>query len=130
MYPFQLDDAGRYRCLAVNKFGVAEADSVLTVLAPPRFVEKPRDVLVQSGSLLTLDCSAQGQPQPLLTWTRLDQGTMEQSDRFAFFSNGTLRILVAEASDEGVYRCEAVNKAGAIAADAGVKVSGGFECRD
>lgn len=44
---------------------------VLTHLVTPVFTNAPRDLTVESGQDIQIPCSAQGQPQPVLTWNKV-----------------------------------------------------------
>lgn len=37
----------------------------------PVFTNAPRDLTVESGQDVQIPCSAQGQPQPILTWNKV-----------------------------------------------------------
>lgn len=44
---------------------------VLTHSVTPVFTNAPRDLTVESGQDVQIPCSAQGQPQPVLTWNKV-----------------------------------------------------------
>lgn len=44
---------------------------VLTHSVTPVFTNAPRDLTVESGQDVQIHCSAQGQPQPVLTWNKV-----------------------------------------------------------
>jgi len=39
-------------------------------IMPPVFVAKPRSSVVKEGTTVTLDCAANGNPRPWLTWLK------------------------------------------------------------
>uniref|UniRef100_A0A8C7HYN1 Matrix remodeling associated 5 n=1 Tax=Oncorhynchus kisutch TaxID=8019 RepID=A0A8C7HYN1_ONCKI len=102
-----LGDAGLYRCVAVNQYGLPNH----------------RDATVHQGGEVRLECRAQGVPVPLLSWVLPDLSVLTPDPnpnpalgthpRVSIFPNGTLRILVAGPADRGLYRCVASNLAGA-----------------
>jgi hypothetical protein len=45
---------------------------LLSLPAPPVFIQEPSDVAVEIGSNVTLPCYVQGYPEPKIKWRRLD----------------------------------------------------------
>ena len=62
------DDSDLYYCAASNLLGRVEKKTFLVVVSPPRFVVKPPTKVVAwvAGSL-KLNCSATGDPQPVIS---------------------------------------------------------------
>ncbi|KAH7984414.1 hypothetical protein HPB52_020447 [Rhipicephalus sanguineus] len=112
--PVEVDDAGEYYCLASNKFGMVQTNLSLSVLTPPSFDEPPEDVVVREEEPAALKCIASGLPAPTYAWFRVGQGTVQTSP----LHNGTLHIMRAQRSDEGLYRCQASNVLGTATAEA------------
>ena len=67
-------DSDWYFCSAVNLLGNAEGKTLLVVGSPPVFIVKPPGkVSAATGDILTLNCSATGDPQPVISWKRQRQ---------------------------------------------------------
>ena len=100
-------DSDAYFCSAVNHLGNVERKTQLVVVSLPVFtVKPPGKVFAATGDTLTLNCSATGDPQPVITWKR--QGTalpVERSDR----TNDALIIRDFRAGDAGIYICVATS---------------------
>ena len=64
-------DSDTYFCSAVNLLGNAERKTLLVVVSLPMFtVKPPGKVFAATGDTLTLNCSATGDPQPVISWKR------------------------------------------------------------
>uniref|UniRef100_A0A665VT70 Hemicentin-1 n=1 Tax=Echeneis naucrates TaxID=173247 RepID=A0A665VT70_ECHNA len=123
----QRADAGDYSCLAVNTAGTSSGKISLDVGAAPQFIQEPSDVSADIGSSVSLLCSAQGYPEPVVTWRRQDglellnrsrtHGTISQS-------RGGLHITNLWVEDEALYICEAQNNLGKIRSQASITVTG------
>ena len=75
----------------------------------------PSTVTVQLGQTIQLDCTAGGDPQPTVSWSRVDQLTQSgdqvtQSGDLGI--NGSLIIDHVTEQDEGQYFCIAENSLG------------------
>ena len=65
------DDSDTYFCAAVNLLGSVEKKTLLVVVSPPRFIVKPPAKLVAwTGDNLTVNCSATGDLQPVISWRK------------------------------------------------------------
>ena len=61
------DDSDFYVCSASNLLGRVEKKTLLVVVSPPRFtVKPPATVVAWVGGSLKLNCSASGDPQPVI----------------------------------------------------------------
>ncbi|CAH3186041.1 unnamed protein product [Porites evermanni] len=101
------DDSDFYVCSASNLLGRVEKKTLLVVVSPPRFtVKPPATVVAWVGGSLKLNCSASGDPQPVIRWKKqagqLPVGRSQQI-------NGSLVIREITMSDKGNYICVAVN---------------------
>ena len=98
-------DSDWYFCSAVNLLGNVEKKTLLVVVSLPVFtVKPPGKVAVGIGDTLTLNCSATGDPLPIINWKR--QGAalpVGRSDR----TNKALVIRDAKEEDAGIYVCVA-----------------------
>ena len=110
------DDSDLYYCAASNLLGRAEKKTFLVVVSPPRFtVKPPAKIVAVVGGTLKLNCSATGNPQPMISWKKqggqLPVGRSQQI-------NGSLVIRDITKNDKGNYICMATN-AGVFKAETG-----------
>ena len=101
------NDSDWYFCSAINLLGSVEKKTLLVVISLPVFtVKPPGKVSVFSGNTLTLNCSATGDPQPVISWKRqevaLPVGRSERTEKGL-----TIRDLREE--DAGIYICVATS---------------------
>lgn len=70
------------------------------------------DVIVTQGNDISLECQADGIPQPTVTWMK-DGQLLANERRVEILKEGYgLRLKSAQVSDTGRYVCVAVNVAG------------------
>ncbi|XP_078363541.1 uncharacterized protein LOC144647739 isoform X2 [Oculina patagonica] len=122
-------DSDNYICTARNLLGSAVKRTVLVVVSLPQFTVKPPvKVGAVVGDTLRLNCSATGDPQPVISWKRqeaaLPVGRTQQI-------NGALIIRDITTSDTGNYICVATS-AGVFDVETGsyVEVIKGRDCSD
>ena len=101
------DDSDLYYCAASNLLGRAEKKTFLVVVSPPRFtVKSPAKIVAVVGGTLKLNCTATGNPQPMISWKKqggqLPVGRSQQI-------NGSLVIRDITKNDKGNYICMATN---------------------
>ena len=101
------DDSDLYFCAASNLLGRVEKKTLLVVVSPPRFtVKPPAKVVAWVGGSLKLNCSATGDPQPVISWKKQGgQLPVVRSQQI----NGSLVIQGITMNDKGNYICVAVN---------------------
>ncbi|XP_043582472.1 obscurin isoform X6 [Bombus pyrosoma] len=102
------DDAGTYKCKAVNKGGEAECVANLTVVdtiekiqkaEPPSFLKKIGDCEYYKGMAAKFTACVTGIPEPEFQW--FHNGTkMWQTDRIRMNQEGSLLRLVINNADE------------------------------
>lgn len=114
----QREDAGEYRCVAMNEGGEAECTGnliVSPVKIPPLFTEPLKDVQVDEDHPATFNCRVSGKPEPEITWYK-DDSLIEAGERHVIkmdFDNlCVLMIPKSDLDDEGTYKCEAKNECG------------------
>ncbi|XP_078069335.1 peroxidasin homolog isoform X2 [Mustelus asterias] len=118
----QEDDQGVYQCMAKNVAGEVKTPEVILryfeIPALPAFVIQPQNTEVLVGESVTLECSATGNPQPRITWTRSDGSPLPLDPRYTITSSGGLYIQNVVQADGGQYTCHANNNQDSIQANA------------
>ncbi|MBN3297786.1 MUSK kinase, partial [Amia calva] len=107
----QKPDAGQYRCVAKNSFGVAFSKPVtIEVQAPARILKVPKEKRVPFGTEITLECNATGNPIPTITWLENGDtisGASVEETLVGEVIKSTLRVVV---NKPGLYTCLATNR--------------------
>ncbi|CAJ1068041.1 hemicentin-1 [Xyrichtys novacula] len=111
-----LGDAGTYQCLAKNDAGVAIGKTKLILQVPPVLSVPRVEYAAVLGQPVSLECVADGQPQPEVTWHK-ERRPLVDSAHIRIFANGTLTITSTQRSDAGLYTCTAKNQAGRASQD-------------
>ncbi|NXU05392.1 PXDN protein, partial [Buphagus erythrorhynchus] len=108
-----LHDQGQYECQAVNIIGSQRVVVYLTVQprVTPVFASVPSDMTVEVGTNVQIPCSAQGEPEPVITWNK-DGVQVTESGKFHVSPEGFLTIRDVGTADEGRYECVARNTIG------------------
>uniref|UniRef100_A0A4W3HC24 Peroxidasin n=1 Tax=Callorhinchus milii TaxID=7868 RepID=A0A4W3HC24_CALMI len=118
----QETDQGVYQCMAKNVAGEVKTPEVILryfeIPARPAFVIQPQNTEVLVGESVTLECSATGNPQPRIIWTRSDGTSLPQHPRYTTTSSGGLYIRNVVQADGGQYTCHANNNQDSIQATA------------
>ena len=70
-----------------------------------------QDIVVNVGDEVSLTCSAQGHPKPVITWVK-DDIRVTNGNRFVLQASGDLNIKEIGKNDEGNYQCLAKNDVG------------------
>ncbi|KAJ8413768.1 hypothetical protein AAFF_G00063660 [Aldrovandia affinis] len=111
-----LGDAGTYQCLAQNEAGTAVGRTRLVLQVPPVLTAPSLEYTVVVGQPVSLQCGADGQPQPEVSWLK-DRRPVATGAHARAFANGTLWIATTQRSDAGLYTCSAKNFAGRASLD-------------
>uniref|UniRef100_A0A9J8BV80 Peroxidasin n=1 Tax=Cyprinus carpio carpio TaxID=630221 RepID=A0A9J8BV80_CYPCA len=115
-------DQGVYQCMAKNVAGEVKTSEVTLRYfrspARPSFVIQPQNTEVLVGESVTLECSATGQPQPRVTWTKGDHTALPVDPRINITPSGGLYIQNVNQADGGQYTCFASNNVDTIHATA------------
>uniref|UniRef100_A0A8C4TBT7 Protogenin n=1 Tax=Erpetoichthys calabaricus TaxID=27687 RepID=A0A8C4TBT7_ERPCA len=110
----KLEHTGIYVCRATTpgtrNFTVAMA--LLTVLAPPAFVEWPESLTRPRAGTARFVCQAEGIPAPKITW--LKNGERIHSNGRIKMYNSKLVINQIIPEDDAIYQCMAENDQGSI----------------
>ncbi|XP_025081800.1 protogenin-like isoform X2 [Pomacea canaliculata] len=115
----QASDAGMYRCMAAQNFNSLqdEVDNIkwkwsrqgtLTVnpsstRRPIRMLVAPHNTTAMDGQTVMLECLADGNPMPTISWQRADKRPL--MDRVRIVGQGSLVIENVRRTDEGMYHC-------------------------
>ncbi|KAL5019493.1 hypothetical protein ScPMuIL_002385, partial [Solemya velum] len=119
-----LGDIGQYRCIAaqgalhelpdevddIQMKSSTEASLIVkpdTGNRPPQIIAGPGNVTSEEGSTVILECLADGNPLPAISWRRQD-GVHIREERVVRES-GYLKLLDLEPSDEAIYICTATS---------------------
>ena len=98
-------DSDTYFCSAVNLLGNVEMKTLLVVVSLPLFtVKPPGKISAGIGTSLTLNCSATGDPRPVISWKR--QGAALPVGR-SHRTNNALVVSDLKKEDAGIYVCVA-----------------------
>ncbi|KAI3365837.1 hypothetical protein L3Q82_000721 [Scortum barcoo] len=125
-------DGGQFLCTVQNQYGTDKMMVNLVVLSQPPLVLKPqhRDITVNLGGKVDLECKVEGHPKPRVTWVLPNHVHMAAAplsvipqQRVAVLSNGTLQISQATYTDRGIYKCIASSAAGADTVSVSLYVS-------
>ncbi|XP_059022446.1 probable oxidoreductase PXDNL isoform X2 [Mustela lutreola] len=106
-----LQDHGQFTCHADNNQGSVQATANIIVQAPPQFRVIPKDQVVLEGHTVKFLCEAEGNPPPIIAWTKAGR-QLSQESLHTVLSSGTLRIEHAAHYDQGQYECQAVSPLG------------------
>ena len=110
-------DSDAYFCSAVNLLGNVERKPQLVVVSLPVFTVKPPEkVFAVTGDTLTLNCSATGDPRPVISWKRqgaeLPVGRSHRTEEKLIlrdFRVGDSGNYICVATSAGVFNIEAVS---------------------
>ena len=90
-------------------------------ISAPTVAVSPTKLTVNEGGSASFQCSASGNPEPAVVWSKLNsQSEISQSA----VSAGRLRLRNVKGSDSGVYQCSAENILGKALAISQLEVNG------
>ncbi len=107
-------DSGFYRCLAFNQFShnymkKKHGTIKLSVNSPPIIISKSARIQAKPASIAQLDCQANGQPKPEVTWYKNNKIIAKDNStsfKYTFSAfNGSLIIHDLNDDDSGYYYC-------------------------
>ncbi|XP_067423107.1 basement membrane-specific heparan sulfate proteoglycan core protein isoform X3 [Emydura macquarii macquarii] len=115
---------GPYRCVAANRYGVANSVVNLMVQGSPTVSVMPKGpVTVKVGKSISLDCLGMGDPRPLVRWSRLGvRQKIEHQTLLPLESQAVLQFSAAKPEDAGTYICTAQNSIGSAQTQVDVSV--------
>ncbi|CAG5866189.1 unnamed protein product [Menidia menidia] len=121
-----IQSRGRLDGFSLDHPGVIGRTAVVRFLSPcdsrPSFVIQPLNTEVLVGESVTLECSATGQPQPRVSWTKGDRTPLPSDARINITPSGGLYIQNVVQEDGGQYTCFASNNVDTIHATAHIIV--------
>nr|XP_020731255.1 hemicentin-2-like [Odocoileus virginianus texanus] len=112
----QVSDSGLYECTASNPAGSATQYYILRVQVPPQVQPGPRVLKVLVGEAVDLNCVAEGNPEPRVTWSK--DGVALRGEG----PEGSIHFTAIQTSHAGTYRCEASSSAGVDAWELDLRV--------
>jgi hypothetical protein len=123
-----IGDRASYRCQVAGALSVPAGLKLMALPvsagpAPPAFLVTPRSRAVLRGGEVTLECAANGVPQPRVSWLK-DGRELEleaPGSRFLRTGQGSLTIRPVELADEGGFQCRAENSEDSL--DSGVELA-------
>ncbi|ERE72247.1 hemicentin-1-like protein [Cricetulus griseus] len=110
----QVSDTGLYQCVATNIAGDNKKEFEVTVHVPPtiKSSDLPEKTVVRNKPV-TLQCIANGIPNPSITWLKDEQPVNTAQGNLRIQSSGrVLQIAKTLLEDAGRYTCVATNAAG------------------
>ncbi|XP_074858281.1 hemicentin-1 isoform X2 [Carettochelys insculpta] len=110
----QVEDTGRYTCLASNSAGDDDKEYRVKVHVPPNIAGTggPQDLTVLQNRQVILECKSDAVPPPTITWLK-DGELLQATPRVRILSSGRyLQINNADLGDTANYTCVASNIAG------------------
>uniref|UniRef100_A0AAR2INW6 Contactin 1b n=1 Tax=Pygocentrus nattereri TaxID=42514 RepID=A0AAR2INW6_PYGNA len=108
------EDSGMYQCIAENTWGTIYANAELRVVScAPTFIYNPvkKTLLGAENGRVVIECKPRAAPKPRFIWKRGSE-LFSNSSRMFIWDDGSLEILNATKSDEGLYTCYAENDRG------------------
>ncbi|XP_071421021.1 hemicentin-1 [Pithys albifrons albifrons] len=112
----QVEDTGRYTCLASSPAGDDDKEYLVRVHVPPNIAgtDGPQDVTVLQNRQVILECKSDAVPPPTISWLK-DGAPLEGTPRVRILSGGRyLQVNNAALRDTARYTCVARNVAGEV----------------
>ncbi|KAL7299328.1 hypothetical protein TKK_0007906 [Trichogramma kaykai] len=130
------NDAGQTRCFCdvivnCNSLNLIDPNSKLTgksmELTAPRIKLPLKDLAVEEGTSVRLDCVIIGKPEPEVIWYHDTQPVKESSDFQLLFQGDRCSLIIQEAfiDDAGTYKVVAINSEGETSSECLLKITRG-----
>ncbi|XP_033106217.1 roundabout homolog 1-like [Anneissia japonica] len=114
-------DEGQYVCIATNMADTRRSRPVLLkVTEGPEFLTIPEDTVAAVGETVKLECQADGQPMPDISWSRLEAPI--SSDRVTVLDDNSILLRDVTQADSGTYICTADSSVARRTKQATVKI--------
>ena len=81
-------------------------------ISSPSLMQRPVDMTVNESQTVILQCTADSNPSPKVTWSKLNSSL--HVGRHVVDSSGALIVKEARPVDDGVYNCRAENLLGQV----------------
>ncbi|KAJ8955696.1 hypothetical protein NQ318_008568 [Aromia moschata] len=128
-------DQGSYRCNASGFSSYKLSNKAILYIngdqeqaahvAPPSFIAQPRPGIYIEGQNVSLDCAANGNPNPTINWLK-DGYAIDMNDLDSRFTlvgtTRSLRITKIQEQDGGTYHCRAENREDTLDASALIEI--------
>lgn len=82
-------------------------------IGSPTITVEPVETVVNAGSTVVLNCQAEGEPVPVIEWSRQGRPLLG-NERITTLNNGSLRLSSAQKEDTAEYECVARNLLGSV----------------
>ncbi|XP_072832156.1 vascular endothelial growth factor receptor 1 isoform X1 [Vicugna pacos] len=123
-----LEDSGTYACRARNTYTGEEVlqkkEVTIRDQEAPYLLRNLSDHTVALSSSTTLDCHANGVPEPQITWFKNNHKILQEPGIILGPGSSTLFIERVTEEDEGIYHCKATNQKGSAESSAYLTVQG------
>jgi len=85
-----------------------------SLMCKPEFTKALKDLEINDGETLVLQCTVVGDPEPQITWTKNGKTISSSEIMNLKYKNGVAKLTINEVypEDEGVYTCTATNSVG------------------
>nr|XP_033775687.1 leucine-rich repeat and immunoglobulin-like domain-containing nogo receptor-interacting protein 2 [Geotrypetes seraphini]XP_033775695.1 leucine-rich repeat and immunoglobulin-like domain-containing nogo receptor-interacting protein 2 [Geotrypetes seraphini]XP_033775704.1 leucine-rich repeat and immunoglobulin-like domain-containing nogo receptor-interacting protein 2 [Geotrypetes seraphini]XP_033775712.1 leucine-rich repeat and immunoglobulin-like domain-containing nogo receptor-interacting p len=109
-----------------KEFHTTVLSSYFTCKKPKIRDRKVEQLLVDEGQMVQMNCNADGDPQPSISWVTPRRRVLspKSNGRATVLGDGTLEIRFAQVQDSGTYICIASNAAGNDTFSASLTVKG------
>lgn len=87
-------------------------------MAPPYFINSPKNLTVLDGKDAQISCETSGSPKPSTTWAINGTLPVHSAGRAQILENGALVLQSVEPRDTGFYSCSRTNSAGTVSGSA------------
>ena len=102
---FSSSDGGYYTCIVRNAAGSENATVAVYII--PRINRQPTDILTNNGTMENFTCLAEGFPDPLYRWEKLEMPGSSSGSVIPSATDSLLEFSPVVFGDEGYYLCVA-----------------------
>lgn len=97
-------------------------------MCKPEFTTPLKDLEINDGEQLVLQCEVTGDPEPQITWTKNGKAISSSEIMNLKYKNGIAKLTINEVypEDEGLYACTATNSVGSTETKCNLKIKGKF----